>query len=340
MGGSAGRRRAVGLPLSTIVLATGATPPTERGGRSTRTRRPCSAVSHGRSRTRVSPGRRLARSRPRSRSFPHSRAASSSSCRASSVRPSRVSSSPRTLGQQVRAGQPAGRHQVVDDRQCGRRPRRPSRPRPPVELDDRRRRQPAERLVEQHDPVPVRLVHGGRDRVALGDRGLQRRTAPEPAADPPGPRQRRAAAADRRPVPAPSVLAARAAPASPSLADPGREPRRGELQEGEQPVRLGLVRHQPGHDAGQPHRLAGQVRPDPLRRPSVADRPLGEDQVDHAQHRAEAFAALLGRRHLERHPRGRERLLGARDPGLHGGGRHQERPRDLVARQARRRPAA
>ena len=59
--------------------------------------------------------------------------------------------------------------------------------------------------------------------------------------------------------------------------------------------------------------------------PEPGRRPLGEDEVDHAEHRAQAFAALLGRRHHERHPCGRERLLGARDPGLHGGGRHQER---------------
>ncbi len=119
----------------------------------------------------------------------------------------------------------------------------------------------------------------------------------------------------------------------PSARDPRREPGGGELEEREQSLRVGLVRHEPREHPREPDRLAGEVGADPVAARGGA-RALGEDQVDHAQHRAQPLAALVGRRQLERHLRGGERLLRAGDPGLDGRGGGDEGPRDLVAGQA------
>ena len=207
-------------------------------------RRAC--VRAGRARARCRTARRRARAR----------------ARASSVRPRRVSSSPRTLGSRC---EPASCPRPTRSSTMGSAAAGPWRHRDgdrAVQLDDRRGRQPAERLVEHHDPLPVGLVDGRRDRVALGDRGLHA-VRTEPATDPPGPGEGGPPAADRRPVPARrscSLEQHRLA----VVAQAGGEPGRGELQQGEQPVRLGLVGHQPRQHPGQPHRLVGQVGPDPV----------------------------------------------------------------------------
>jgi len=111
------------------------------------------------------------------------------------------------------------------------------------------------------------------------------------------------------------------------------EPGGGELEEREQAVRLGLVRDDSRQDPGEPDRLAGEVGADQLGA-GRGRRPLGEDQVQHAEHRGEPGTPLVHGRHLERHLRGREGSLGPGDPSLHGGGLYQEHPGDLLAGQA------
>jgi hypothetical protein len=110
-----------------------------------------------------------------------------------------------------------------------------------------------------------------------------------------------------------------------------------ELEQREQAEHLGLVGHQARQHPAEADRLARQVGAHPV----VArggGRALGEDQVQHAEHRTEPPPALGGRRQLERHLGRCQRLLGPGDPRLHGGGRHQERPSDLVAGQAAEHP--
>ena len=213
----------------------------------------------------------LRRSTPRSRSLPHSRAASSSSRRASAVRPRRVEQLAAHARQQVRVRQRAGRDQLVDDRQGRRRPLGHRHRDRPVELDHRRGREPAERLVEQHDPVPVRLVDRRRDRVALGDRGLQAVGA-RGRGRPARPGQRGAAAADRRPVPAPPVLVLEQHRLAVG-AGAGGEPRGGQLEQRQQAVDLGLVGHQPGQRRGPAAAPRARGRAGSARRRSVAVEP-------------------------------------------------------------------
>jgi hypothetical protein len=172
---------------------------------------------------------------------------------------------------------------------------------------------------------------GRRDRVAFGDRRLHA-VRTETAADPPGLGQSRPPAPDGRPVPTAAVLLLQQDRFAIGV-QARREPGGGELKEREQAVSLGLVRDQPRQDPGQPHRLVRQVGADPLTSGGCG-RALGEDQVEHTAHRAEPLAALVGRRRLERHLCGRERLLGPRDPSLHRGRRYEECPGDLIARQA------
>src|SRR5680860_1016968 len=164
--------------------------------------------------------------------------------------------------QQVGAGEAVRGNQVVDDvqRRCralghGDRDR-------PVELYDGRGRQPAERLVEQHYPVPVRLVDGRCDRMTLGDTGLDA-VRTETTSDPSGPDQGRTPTPDCRPVPPPTVLLLQQHRFA-VVTHARREPGGGELEEREQSVRLRLVRHQPRQHPGQPDRLTSQVRPDPI----------------------------------------------------------------------------
>src|SRR5258705_5296881 len=109
----------------------------------------------------------------------------------------------------ARGGQqmiPAERRRLdrVDGGQAGGRTlRQPDRHRP-VELHHRRRGDVDERLVEGHDPRPVRRLPGARPRVARGDRGLELvgpHALHRPSAVEAGP-----AARDSRPIPAGSIL--------------------------------------------------------------------------------------------------------------------------------------
>ena len=127
--------------------------------------------------------------------------------------------------------------QRVDDLEPGRRAERHRHRDRAVQLDDRRRRQLGQRVVQRGDPRPVGLLGGARSRVAGGDRGLERvrararRPAPRRARARPG-RARSGAGPSAR---GPGRAAARArrtgrsgrataTPGSPS-APPGRAPR-------------------------------------------------------------------------------------------------------------------
>ena len=97
---------------------------------------------------------------------------------------------------------------------------------------------------------------------------------------------------------------------------------------------LRLAREQPQQQAGQPDRLlaqrrAGAVLGDAHR---VA---LVEDEVDHRRHGGEPFAALDGARRRERHVRGGDARLRARDALLHGGFGDEEGAGNLRDRKPR-----
>jgi hypothetical protein len=100
---------------------------------------------------------------------------------------------------------------------------------------------------------------------------------------------------------------------------------------------LGLAGDQLGQDPPEPERLLHELGPDQVLagRGGIA---LVEDQVDHLEHRGEALAELAALRHLERHPRGRQRALGPDDALRHGRLRRQVRPRDLPGRQPAQEP--
>ena len=74
-----------------------------------------------------------------------------------------------------------------------------------VEVDDRRRHELRERVVQRHDSLPVGVLGDAGAGVAGGDRGLER-VRPGRAAEPLGARERGEAASDEQPVPARPVL--------------------------------------------------------------------------------------------------------------------------------------
>ena len=106
-----------------------------------------------------------------------------------------------------------------------------------------------------------------------------------------------------------------------------------DLHQRDQPVRLRFFRRQRRQHPAQAHRLVAQLRPVPglPRRRRVA---LVEDQVHDLEDGAEPVGELRADRHLEPDLRVREGLLRPGDPGRHRRRRDQERPRDLLGRQA------
>src|SRR6266851_3231342 len=217
---------------------------------------------------------------------------------------------------QLEARRRTGRHR---DRDCA------------VQLDDGRRRDLEQLLVEPRDTGPVGLPGGGRPRVTSGDRGLQRVRAGL-AAQLAGTLERGEAAADEQAIPAGAILIeeqhglARRAGAGPRAG-------RLELHQRDQPVDLRLLRQEARQDAAKAERVLAEIRPHPVfaGRGGVT---LVEDEVDDLQHRREASGALLSARDLEHNAFLRQRPLGPDDPLGDGGFRHQEGARDLLGRQA------
>ena len=120
---------------------------------------------------------------------------------------------------------------------------------------------------------------------------------------PPGrqrPGQPLLALADEVPVP-PAAILVRQRHQVPAPVQARRPPRVGEQQQGEQPRDLGFGREQPGQLTGQPDGLVAQLPAD-QRLPVGGHVPLGEDQVDDAQHRVEPPGELVPARHPERDP--------------------------------------
>ncbi|CAI7655180.1 unnamed protein product [Penicillium discolor] len=232
--------------------------------------------------------------------------------------------------EQVVAAQRAGPGQVVEQPQGGGGPGGHGHGGRAIQLHHRGRSEPAQRLVEDDDAVPVGLLHGRRDGMAFGDGGLQTVGAAS-AAEPVRPRQGCSPPRDAAAVPPPTVLIGEqhrvAVPVGPR-----REACGGELQEREQTVHLRYPRLQRGEHPRQPDGLVAQLRPHPLRTAAGRVR-FVEDEIEHPKDRAEPRRMLLPRRQLERRARGRQRLLRAHDPLLHGRRGDEEGAGDLLTRQ-------
>ncbi len=100
---------------------------------------------------------------------------------------------------------------------------------------------------------------------------------------------------------------------------------------------LGFLRDELGEDPSQTQRVFTECRPHPVTasRCRVA---FIEDQVDDAEHRREAFGALLSTGNLERHALVGERAFGADDALGDGGLGDEERARDLLGCEAAEQP--
>ena len=209
----------------------------------------------------------------------------------------------------------------------------------PVGLGHRRRLVPGQLPVQGGDLAPVRHVRSGEGwaRVAGRDGRVQLVGPGPPGGQRPG--QQRLSLADEVPVPPAAVLLGQRHEL-PGPVQPGRPPRVGEQQQGEQPGRLRLPGEQRGQRAGQPDGLVAQLPADQLlaaRRPVA----LGEDQVDHAEHRAEPPGQLLAPRHAERDPGLPDLPLGPHQPLRHrrlgdqegGGDLRRGQPADAAQRQ-------
>ena len=145
--------------------------------------------------------------------------------------------------------------------------------------------------------------------------------------------QRGEPAADQHPVPARAVLVEQQDRRAVGP-DARASARRLQLHQRRQAVHLRLARQQRGQHATEPQRLLEQLRAQPV----VAGGggvALVEDQVDRLQHRGEPLGQLAALGHLERHPRGGERALGAHDALLHGRLGHEVGAGDLLGGEPR-----
>ena len=227
--------------------------------------------------------------------------------------------------------------QRVDELEAGRRAERHRHRDRAVELDDRRRRELGERVVERGDARPVGLLGGARARVAGGDRGLQRVRA---RARRRAPRRARARRGRGGSAAGPSARGPgrAAAPARPS----GRRARATRDAwisiSATRPCTSGSSRRQLGEDAAEAQRVLAQRRPHPV----VAGGgrvALVEDQVDDLEHRGQARARARRRAGTSNGTsRLGERALGAHDALRDRRLRDEERARDLLGREAAEQP--
>ena len=115
--------------------------------------------------------------------------------------------------------------------------------------------------------------------------------------------------------------------------EPRRRPRMLEQKQGRQPHDFRLRLEQPKQQPGEPDRLFAQGRAG--RGLAAAGRiAFVEDEVDHRHDGGEPFRPLLRPRRFERHIGLGDAGFRPRDALLHGALAHQERPRDLLDRQA------
>jgi hypothetical protein len=167
--------------------------------------------------------------------------------------------------------------------------------------------------------------------VAGGDGRLER-VRPKGAAGALRAIERGKAAPDQQPVPARPVLVEQQH-RFPGGADPRAGARCVQLHQGDEAVDLRFRGEQLGEDAAEPQRLLDQLGPHPVlaggRRVALV-----EDEVDRLEHGGETVGELVALGHLERHPRLRERALGAHDPLRDRRLRDQVRASDLPRRQA------
>ena len=138
-----------------------------------------------------------------------------------------------------------------------------------------------------------------------------------------GPVERLAPARDLRGVPARPVLVGEQHELV--AVEPGRAARVVEQHQRQEPVHLGLVRHQLGERRAEPERLGRQV--------DAAAVALVEDQVDDREHRCQPLRQQVAGRDAERDARILDLPLRPREPPLHRLLGNEERARDLLGAQ-------
>ena len=196
----------------------------------------------------------------------------------------------------------------------------------PVEGDDRRRRHPLEVVVELDDLAPVGV--GGRGGVAVhgvdGGLDLERPGLVAAQARP----HERLALGDLVPIPRAAVLVGEQHERSVGRRA-GRPAGVEQQEQGEQPHRLGLVGHQLGQHAGQPHRLLAEVVADEVAVAAGGPVTLVVDQVQHRQHGVHAGRQLGVGGHPVRDVGVADLLLGPHDALGHRRLGHEEGVGDL-----------
>ena len=200
----------------------------------------------------------------------------------------------------------------------------------PVEIDHGRRHDPAKRIVERCDPLPIRLVCSSRPGMAGGEGGLES-IGSVGAAERFGTLQGGETAADQKPVPASAVLFGQGNRRS-VRRYAGAKARRLDVHQGQQAKDLGLVGHEAGEDSAETLGLCAQGRADQVLAGSgrVA---LVEDQVDRPPAPKRGAHLVPCRAALRRQAGVAKRLLGADDALGNGRLAREESAGDFVRRQ-------
>lgn len=204
----------------------------------------------------------------------------------------------------------------------------------PVQPHDRRRVEPAQKVVQRHDLTPVRVPGIGR----VGVHGVDRRQhLVPPGSIAAGGHDGQPLAhqgvplRDELPVPDRAVLI-RQRHQRVGARHPGRASGVRQQHQRQQPRDLPVVGQQRPQHAAQPDRLVGQI--DPYRgRARSGQVALVEDQIDDRQDSGQAPGQIVGGRHPVGHVVRSDLGLGAGQPPGHRGLGHQEGLGDLGHRQ-------
>ena len=194
-----------------------------------------------------------------------------------------------------------------------------------VELDHRRVGQPGELAVQRRDLRPVARLVTWSDAIAACTTYGTVATESQRAVE------QRSPFLNLRCVPQRTVLVGQQHQVA--VAEPGVPAGVVKQHQRQQPVRLGLVRHQPGQRSPEPERLGREVATGGRGRIALV-----EDQVDDREHGRQSVRQQVGGRHAEGDSGGLDLPLGPDEALRHRRLADQERAGDLRGCQSPERP--
>src|SRR5277367_5456497 len=200
-----------------------------------------------------------------------------------------------------------------------------------IQINHRRRRDPRQRLIQRHNPRPIRFFRPTRSRMASRNLPLQHIRPPRGSTQLRSPLQRPQPATNQQLIPIRTILLQQQNRRA-RFVHARSETRSLYLHQRHQPMHFRLLRRQLRQNPPQSQRIFAQRRPQPVvtRRRRVA---LIKNQINHRQHRRKPRCQLLPSRHLKRHALFSKSPLRPHNALRHSRFGHQKRSRNFLGRQ-------